>query len=163
MESKLLEAQSRRDAALQQKLVADSKLNKATINQQSMRQNVTRLQQKMAQIAIGDNPFVLQLKLQQDIKKQQIAELKSNLTNAENQIQLGQKAADAHAISSKQWDELTQKRTNIQTQISTATTEIQGIDAQIAQAKERTQEELLNQRLPEANDKMKEVGVDLKK
>lgn len=159
IDSKLRDAQSRRDAALQQKLVADSKLNKATINEQSTRQNVTRLQQKMVQMATGNNPFVLQLKTQQDIKRQQIIELKSNLTNIENQIQLGQKAADAHAISSKQWDELTQKRTNIQTQIFTATTEIQGIDAQIAQAKERTQEELLNQRLPEANDKTKEVEI----
>jgi multidrug efflux pump subunit AcrA (membrane-fusion protein) len=159
VESKLREAQSRRDAALQQKLVADSKLNKATISEQSTRQNVTRLQQKIAQMATGDNSLLLQLKTQQDIKRQQIFELKSNLDKAENQIQLGQKAADAQAISSKQWDELIQKRTNIQTQISTATMEIKGIDAQIAQVKERTQEELLNQRLPEANDKMKEVEV----
>lgn len=159
VESKLREAQSRRDAALQQKLVADSKLNKATINEQSMRQNVMRLEQKLSQMMAGDNSIVRQLKLQQEIKKQQIDELKSNLDKLENQIKLGQKAAEAQAISRKQWDELIQKKVNIQTQISTATTEIQGIDAQIIQAKERIQEELLNQRLPEANDKIKEVEV----
>lgn len=159
VQSKLIEAQSRRDAALQQKLVADSKLNKATLNEKSTRQNVTRLEQKMGQMLTGDNPIVRQLKLQQDIKEPQIAELRSNLVKVENQIKLGQTAADAHAISTKQWDELIQKKINIQTQISTATTEIQGIEAQIAQAKERIQEELLNQRLPEANDKTKEVEI----
>jgi putative peptide zinc metalloprotease protein len=159
IESKLRESQSRRDTASQLKLLAVSKLNKATINEESSRQNVSRLQQKMAQMVTGDNSLVLQLKTQQDIKRQQIFELRSNLNKADNQIQLGQKAADAQAISSKQWDELTQKKINIQTQISTATMEIQGIDAQIAQAKERIQEELLNQRLPEANDKIKEVEV----
>lgn len=159
IESKLRESQSRRDTASQLKLLAVSKLNKATINEESSRQTVSRLQQKMAQMVTGDNSLVLQLKTQQEIKRQQIFELKSNLNKADNQIQLGQKAADAHAISSKQWDELTQKRMNIQTQISTATMEIQGIDTQIAQAKERIQEELLNQRLPEANDKLKEVEI----
>ncbi len=159
VDSKLLEAQSRLNTAVQQKMLADSKLNKAKINEQSSRQTVTRLEQKIAQMKQGDNSLVLQLKLQQDSKRQQITALQRDLTLIENQIQRSQEAAEAKAISSRQWDELIQRKNNLQVQIDTAKIEIQGLDAQVLQANERTQEELLNQRLPESRDKTNDVQL----